>query len=323
MRSFSLSTKILALGTLGLASVAGIAQASDITLSDQNASFVVNTTGNGVLSMTVDGTNHLWEQDFLHDVTMSTAIQKVKGVDTVVFDQPVSRFEMGMADSGDGSPWLGAPSGTSLTGTNQLTLDYTTSPDVSISISFELVGGALGSNAATIIESYTITNTNEHQGDIAVNLFAFTDVDLGGSFFSSKDDEGELIGAAPYDQYRQFDSNYQLLASTNIAPDYYWVAQGEGPAGETTCPDYYQLKCVLYDDVNTTLPNTVLAGPADLQMAAQWVRTLAYGESFTYTHSMQVCGIEGCPEVPVPAAAWLLGSGLLGLVGVARRRRMA
>ena len=27
------------------------------------------------------------------------------------------------------------------------------------------------------------------------------------------------------------------------------------------------------------------------------------------------------PEVPVPAAAWLMGSGLLGLVGVARRRR--
>ena len=27
------------------------------------------------------------------------------------------------------------------------------------------------------------------------------------------------------------------------------------------------------------------------------------------------------PSVPVPAAAWLMGSGLLGLVGVARRRR--
>lgn len=28
----------------------------------------------------------------------------------------------------------------------------------------------------------------------------------------------------------------------------------------------------------------------------------------------------GTPEVPVPAAAWLMGSGLLGLAGVARRR---
>ena len=31
----------------------------------------------------------------------------------------------------------------------------------------------------------------------------------------------------------------------------------------------------------------------------------------------------GAPEIPVPAAVWLFGSGLLGLVGVARRRQAA
>jgi hypothetical protein len=30
--------------------------------------------------------------------------------------------------------------------------------------------------------------------------------------------------------------------------------------------------------------------------------------------------LAGTPAVPVPAAAWLFGSGLLGLVGVARSR---
>ena len=34
-------------------------------------------------------------------------------------------------------------------------------------------------------------------------------------------------------------------------------------------------------------------------------------------------GSANVPEVPVPAAVWLMGSGLLGLVGVARRRKQA
>lgn len=31
--------------------------------------------------------------------------------------------------------------------------------------------------------------------------------------------------------------------------------------------------------------------------------------------------VQGAPTIPVPAAAWLFGSGLIGLVGVARRRK--
>lgn len=46
---------------------------------------------------------------------------------------------------------------------------------------------------------------------------------------------------------------------------------------------------------------------------------------YEYGHDMTVSGtwlrFETTP-VPVPAAVWLLGSGLLGLVGVARRRRL-
>lgn len=68
--------------------------------------------------------------------------------------------------------------------------------------------------------------------------------------------------------------------------------------------------------MDTILPNTIDAGPGDLQMAAQWNRILAPGESFSYTQSMYLN-----QPVPVPAAVWLFGSGLIGLIGVARRKQ--
>ena len=46
----------------------------------------------------------------------------------------------------------------------------------------------------------------------------------------------------------------------------------------------------------------------------------AFGVVSSLTHTM---GAADAPAVPVPAAAWLFGSGLLGLAGTARRRRNA
>jgi hypothetical protein len=49
------------------------------------------------------------------------------------------------------------------------------------------------------------------------------------------------------------------------------------------------------------------------------------GNEFTYwtKYDLNVTLSSQAPAVPVPAAAWLFGSGLLGLAGTARRRRAA
>ena len=52
-------------------------------------------------------------------------------------------------------------------------------------------------------------------------------------------------------------------------------------------------------------------------VGAQWA-------AFDGTPYTEVYNIAVTPSaIPVPAAVWLFGSGLLGLVGVARRRKSA
>ena len=78
-------------------------------------------------------------------------------------------------------------------------------------------------------------------------------------------------------------------------------------------------------------PGFTLTGSALQDISAGvWAGTIvsagnigtAWGSSFQNTQYSEVFNVT-VSAVPVPAAAWLFGSGLLGLVGVARRRRQA
>lgn len=77
-----------------------------------------------------------------------------------------------------------------------------------------------------------------------------------------------------------------------------------------------------------TLSGTALSDAG----AGMWTGTLvsagnigtAWGSSFQNTQYSEVYNVNiTANAVPVPAAVWLFGSGLLGLVGVARRRKQA
>lgn len=182
----------------------------------------------------------------------------------------------------------------------------------SIDLTIQLIGGAEGSQAATLIETFKITNTSG--ADLNLSMIAYTDVDLGG-FGSGTNDYGEL---GPLDangdptSYRQWDANNELWASVDKAPTHYEVSKSDG-SGD--CNAALNDLCYRVNNgMQLILPSTVDNTQGDLQMAAQWVQTIAAGGSFEYTQTIEL------NEVPVPAAVWLFGSGLLGLVGVARRK---
>ncbi len=68
-------------------------------------------------------------------------------------------------------------------------------------------------------------------------------------------------------------------------------------------------------------PTTSVSGSATLAAGSfdVVVANLDAGATTTYHYDLAA----SAPAVPVPAAAWLFGSGLLGLAGTARRRRVA
>jgi len=97
-----------------------------------------------------------------------------------------------------------------------------------------------------------------------------------------------------------------------------------GIAGPSFVGDY-----IATSEVGATLTLTdtdqfVLAlfdGTTWYENTATYVGANSYTVEFdTESGSVLTIDVEVIPEVPVPAAAWLFGSGLIGLVGIARRR---
>ena len=81
---------------------------------------------------------------------------------------------------------------------------------------------------------------------------------------------------------------------------------------------------------NFDLNGTALAGDGSAVLVsssnvANW--GFFAGTPYTEVFSVNFACVSGCsvtpPAVPVPAAVWLFGSGLVGLAGIARRKKQA
>jgi len=79
------------------------------------------------------------------------------------------------------------------------------------------------------------------------------------------------------------------------------------------------LTSVTISDQNTSILNLVGSGVASGNGYDATGITWSFSGNSPTNYSMTITS-TGIPAVPVPAAVWLFGSGLLGLIGVARRR---
>ncbi|MDT8386126.1 MAG: hypothetical protein RQ736_01325 [Thiogranum sp.] len=332
--SFSKTAVACALGLVFSANAANAATCAsigldveDMCLENGNSVFVVNPQ-DGVSALNVDGTKHIFLQDFYYDdVTGGDDSKDFRGM--LAGTGGYGDFYTSAKTEVDGVV------SSSQTGSTSLSFFYEPSTKGQqaslplVRLDFELVGSANGSDTATIIETFTIINRQNVAMD--VSMFAYTDIDLAGPL-NSFDDQAELVDDT-LTRYRQFDANFQMLATTDVAVDGYKIGIGDTTGFGGTVLDLFGSGMGNLQ-LGTADPGPWLdedaglfedTGPgADLQMAAQWNRQLAAnGGSFSYTHTLSVSP-AGTGEVPVPAALPLALSGLalLGMAG-RRKRKMA
>ena len=267
-------------------------------LTDGNANFsvVYDTTNDEYgMDMSVDGNTQVWVLDFM-------------------IDNPTNN---GPAAVHNGLNAYGSGLDGTLAGNNLLIENKAVDGGGYVDLNFTL--NYNGTNSATLTQTFTFTN--DTGGDLSnLSFLALTDVSLGG-FGAGFNDQGQLTtgGTINPTGYRQWSNNpsgldFELLASVNVAVDDYEVSVADFSKPCTNG----DLCDRAYTDKALALSNSVYAGEEDLIMAARWLRTVAAGTSFSYTQTFEISELS--PEVPVPAAVWLFGSGLLGLVGVARRK---
>ncbi len=319
---------LVAACTLGLLVTGNVAQAvtcgtlladpnnlNALCMEDGNAAFLVDPTY-GVSELNVDGASHVWYQDFFYDDLTNGSDFKGMYDDGTNGYPTYSTGYVGSSTSGSTLSLYYEP----VVGTrnNQLGSNLPW-----IQIDFTLTGGAGGSDAATIVETFTITNQRNVAMD--VSLFAFTDIDLGGQGNEARNDQGMLLDDT-LTRYKQFDANFEMLATTDIPVDGYMIGQGGEVLSlfDPGMPDlalgtgdpgpWLDLDCGAFEDLFCETPG------ADLQMVAQWNRSLAAnGGTFSYQHTLSLSPVS-TGEVPVPAALPLALSGL-ALLGMAGRRK--
>lgn len=286
MRKSTLSVIIAA--TLGSV-IASSANAFVLTSGNSSV------TGNelGLSAWTVDGVNHLYAQNWWFNASSSAG--------STPFNYELADYDAAPTETPNGS--------------NNLLQQFQVL-GFDVNINYTVAGGSVGSGSSGLTENITITNTTANAGTFT--LFQYTDFDLGGP--SSYNPLGNNVGNGTDSfNYGQTDLVTQEFTNTVSQTNGIWAASEIAVSAPsptlTSIGQAVALEDALFDGTVTGTANfSTFTG--DAAWIWQYDFTIAAGGTASISKAL----VLETTVVPVPAAVWLFGSGLIGLVGIARRR---
>jgi hypothetical protein len=190
------------------------------------------------------------------------------------------------------------------------------------------IGSAIGGDGIIGYMNFTVTGTGNTFDLTSFNMDTYT-YTAGGDFATRMVDTSNAGGSID-------DSGNMILDLTGRTGIFYYFADSLGENPWNTNKRYGSSEPATYYLLTTgtsSIPiyNTSLTGtPLSQTGVGTWAGTLVsagrmssdWGAIFDGTPYTEIFNITvtGTP-VPIPAAVWLFGSGLLGLVGMARRKQ--
>ena len=177
-------------------------------------------------------------------------------------------------------------------------------------VAMSLLLGASAASAATVTF-----------GSLPGKAIGITELDVGGTLYDVLFDEsatalsvyGAFPGTFPFTPNEAFVAAEAVVAALNTA--------GALLVGEDTSEDDPLLnsKFNIGYDSDDTLIQLVIVWEGNFN-GADWTVPRTDNESWA-TEVRTYATFTPAAAVPVPAAVWLFGSGLLGLIGIARRKK--
>lgn len=207
--------------------------------------------------------------------------------------------------------------------TSQSAKDATVEYDFNAELGFDVridysLSGGTGTTSSL---SEDVLFTNNSGGIASITLYQYTDFDLDG--YLPYDPSGNNAGNGTNSfNYGQNDTITQLfdntVEQTNGSTSVLEQATVVPFPSTSSVGQALALTDALWDG---TVAGTVTANGDSFTGDAAWIWAytfdIADGDTFSISKSML---LDTPAVVPVPAAVWLFGSGLLGIIGIARRR---